>query len=993
MIIRNKTSKGAHVAPTPAPTTPRVAVLFQKLALTACVALATTISIPVFAQSNADGYVYGEIADAPAGSKVVAINVDTGLSREVSASGSGAFRISSLPVGNYRVVVRSPDGKDVQTAEYVSVRVGSGSLVRFSDEDAIELATLEIRAAGGYSAIDVTQSDISTNLDAQLIKELPVAQNVTAVALLAPGTVKGDSAFGNLASFGGASVAENAYFVNGFNVTNFRTGVGFSTPPFEFYEDFQVKTGGYGAEFGRSTGGVVNTVTRSGTNEWNGSLALFYEPDFLRAKSPNVVVDGDHTLDNRQDKVETLSMNIGGGGAIVKDKLFFYGIFSQRDVTDEFASMTSQALISDTSSPTFWGGKLDWQITSNHSLELTAFSDTRDIDRDIYAYNQYSQDVGAKQAALLYERGGENIVLRYTGQITPDFSVSALYGRGVSADNSTSGGDDRPWMRDDRVVTAPVQLGNYLSLIEKYEDTREAIRIDAEYRLGNHRLRAGLDLESNETVYDVAAPGPDNVRYRYYLNTSGAQRADVRTYRNQGSVDVDSVAYYVEDSVNVLNDRLLLSVGLRNEAFENKNKDGQAFVKIDQQIAPRLAAVYDLAGDGTSKVFVNWGRYFLPIASNTNLRAAGDELYTQDIYQLLGLNADGTPILGNLLASGYFSSGTLKNPKSVANADLDPMYQDELIVGYQKALSSNISVGISGTYRDMKSTLEDVAVDAALNAYAEERGYDEAYGFYAGGFDYYVVTNPGKDIRIEVDFSDDPYTPGDSDPSSGYEEVLLRAEDLGYVKPGRKYYAVDVFLDYNLPGKFYGRLGYTWSQSYGNSEGYVKSDNGQDDAGLTTSFDQPGLQDGSYGFLPNDRRHQVKAYGIWTLTKEFQLGATFMARSGRPINGFGNHPTDEFAFEYGSESFYVDGVLTPRGSQGRTPWTTSLDVSFKYRPGWAERLTFGLDIFNIYNSQKTTEVDELAEIDFEIGGIRPQWKTPVAFQEPIYVRTSLTYSF
>lgn len=66
---------------------------------------------------------------------------------------------------------------------------------------------------------------------------------------------------------GGASVGENAYYINGMNVTNFRNGLGGSTVPFQFYDQFQIKTRGYSAEFGRSTGGVVNAVTRRGTNE------------------------------------------------------------------------------------------------------------------------------------------------------------------------------------------------------------------------------------------------------------------------------------------------------------------------------------------------------------------------------------------------------------------------------------------------------------------------------------------------------------------------------------------------------------------------------------------------------------------------------------------------------------------------------------------------------------------------------------------------------
>ena len=90
--------------------------------------------------------------------------------------------------------------------------------------------------------------------------------------------MRGDAAFGNLASFGGASVAENQYFVNGFNITNSFKNLNFGQVPFEAIAEQQIKTGGYGAEFGRSTGGVINLVTKRGTNEFHAGGNIFYTP-------------------------------------------------------------------------------------------------------------------------------------------------------------------------------------------------------------------------------------------------------------------------------------------------------------------------------------------------------------------------------------------------------------------------------------------------------------------------------------------------------------------------------------------------------------------------------------------------------------------------------------------------------------------------------------------------------------------------------------------
>jgi outer membrane receptor protein involved in Fe transport len=105
--------------------------------------------------------------------------------------------------------------------------------------------------------------------------------------MLAPGTTLGDGGLGDrpLVSFGGASVAENVFYINGMDVTNFYDGLGGNTTPFEFYQEFQVKTGGYGAVFGRSTGGVINAVTKRGGSEWRFGAGGYWEPDSLRETS------------------------------------------------------------------------------------------------------------------------------------------------------------------------------------------------------------------------------------------------------------------------------------------------------------------------------------------------------------------------------------------------------------------------------------------------------------------------------------------------------------------------------------------------------------------------------------------------------------------------------------------------------------------------------------------------------------------------------------
>ena len=162
------------------------------------------------------------------------------------------------------------------------------------------------------------------------------------------------SAFGNLVSFGGASVAENAYFVNGFNISNFRNGLDPASVPFELYNDFEIKTGAYSAEFGRSTGGVINTTTKSGSNEYKAGANFYYSPDAGRWNSPDVWYVNDAGAStpyiyNKRDYAESWQANAYASGPLWKNRVFFYGLYQLRDATRE--DVTTRARVSPAPTP------------------------------------------------------------------------------------------------------------------------------------------------------------------------------------------------------------------------------------------------------------------------------------------------------------------------------------------------------------------------------------------------------------------------------------------------------------------------------------------------------------------------------------------------------------------------------------------------------------------------------------------------------------------
>ena len=259
----------------------------------AAIAGVLVLAVPAHGQGKTLGYILGNVfaSSGPvADATVTAWHVDTARTRTAVSGEDGRYRFSGLAVGRYAVT--AVVGNWQTSTVIAEVNVGEGTVVdlRVESPRAVE----EVVVVGESSSpVDVTRSETTRIVTAGDIERLPITRDPNAVVLMAPGAVYGDTAVGTgrqreqygtgygYASLGGASVAENIYYINGMNVTNFRNGLGASTVPFEFYDQFQLKTGGFGTEFRRATGAVINSVTKRGTNEWQFTVGGYYEPDSL----------------------------------------------------------------------------------------------------------------------------------------------------------------------------------------------------------------------------------------------------------------------------------------------------------------------------------------------------------------------------------------------------------------------------------------------------------------------------------------------------------------------------------------------------------------------------------------------------------------------------------------------------------------------------------------------------------------------------------------
>ncbi|MCJ8269043.1 MAG: hypothetical protein MJK04_06520 [Psychrosphaera sp.] len=469
----------------------------------------------------------------------------------------------------------------------------------------------------------------------------------------------------------------------------------------------------------------------------------------------------------------------------------------------------------------------------------------------------------------------------------------------------------------------------------------------------------------------------------------------------------------------------MIYAGLRNETFTNYAANGNVFVEADSLIAPRLGFSWDMDGDSQRKLYATLGRYYIPIASNTNIRATRIEDASQYYYQVDSFNpVTGLPItggvegaVGDVIGSGYTDHQD-PDPRVIAVSDLSPMHQDELIFGYQQQLTDNWTGGIKLMYRKIQDGMDDFcghdgfynwAVDNNIPVANEANGWETP----EGGFDLQsmsgcLLVNPGSDLNLYADLNG----------NGEVEPISVSNDYFGLPKYKRNYKGLELRLERGFSDGWYANLSYVLSKSSGNIEGYVNSTLGQDDAGATQDFDHKVFQDGSDGDLPNDQRHQLKGYGAYQLNDEITLTASLSLFSGKPLSCNGYAPTTGMlegdgstAYDgpnfgrYGSSTFYcasgnVDAEgnpiaeLTSRGSEGRAPWTYYFDAGVVYRPSFAEvNLTLKLDVFNLFNFGKAIEFSETKDFARNDETISKNFLAPTAYQTPRSMRLTARYAF
>ncbi|WP_394652165.1 carboxypeptidase regulatory-like domain-containing protein [uncultured Sphingomonas sp.] len=1044
---------------------------------------------------SATGRVIGTNGQPISGATVELRSDAQGFTRSATTDGSGSYRIQQIPPGNYTVTI-SASGFDTYSEAGVLLNQTS-SANQFTLAAAGSTGGDIVVTAGRTRVVDFDRNTTGAVIDiGNLATRVPVSRDITSVVLLSPGTSAGDTAFGNLPSVNGASVSENAYFINGLNITSFRNGLGSVAVPFDFYQTVEVKNGGLSAEFGRTTGGFVNATTKSGSNEFHGSVTFNWEPNALTSKAPNSAgADRDSYFTERKDFIAQLS------GPIIKDHLFFYGIYNSRDVQSNGGSTgttsatgtgangcaTNPAFCTDfrdlrsvanlqlvgtgytyqRSRSPFFGAKIDAVIVDGQRLEGTYFNTRSSAQSDLYGsalytlasgdrYNPNTNAKGRYASSQVGEAGGENYVLRYTGSFTNWLTLSAAYGVNRNRSNTQSTDPSLPSITDQR-GGGSLSIGNNLANADISEEKRTFYRADVDLNfnlLGSHHIRGGYDREDLDLNGVIIANG--GFQYTYATSTgdattgtpAGTQYVIARRFVSGGEFNTRNEAYYLQDSWSLFGNRLQLNLGIRNDRFVNRNADGVAFYTSGDQWAPRLGISGDPFGTGRTKIYGSFSRYFLPVASNTNLRLAGSELDYDAYYRLTGLNANNTPILGTPITTGagfepcpggspagnacvVRNDGGVPGTSTTVASNLKSQSTDEYILGFEQRFGQGMKFGVFGTYTKLNNSLEDAALDQAIVPLCVAAGNTgAACAAIYNGVHQYALINPGRDVSITLS---DPFPN-----QTTAQTVTLSSAALGYPAAKRTYKAVTAVFEREFDGVWSLNVNYTWSKTQGNIEGGIRSDNGQTDSGLTTAFDLPALVNGTYGYLPNDRRHNLKAYGSLKLTDWLTVGAQAQIASPRRFGCIGRVPisADATSFApgglagrfYGAAGYYCNldssgnvvrnpngftvindspftstGAanaaarastlqLTPRGSRFESDWLYNLNLDASIRvPSDAFDAYVRLSVQNVLNRK--------AELDFTETGTtgpgapNPTYGLPTSFQSPRSARIQFVVGF
>ena len=927
------------------------------------------LSLPVVGQETTGG-IRGVIADPTGGvipSATVTVSGPALMRAQTSQTdASGNFTFPSLPPGKYTLEITATG---FAPAKLFNIDLQVGKIIRADTRLEVGTTQQTVEVSGEGLVVDTSQSTVAANVAAGTFDHLPKGRNFDSLIALAPGARYEAKSGGYQVD--GASASENVFVIDGMDLTNLYSG---SLPksgqiPTEFVQEVQIKSSGFEAQYGGAMGGVINVVTKSGSNQFHGDVGLYFSSDVLQAgprPTARLNPENDDLMEyfhNSRDGYRLINPGAAIGGAIIKDRIWFfagyYPEFKKYDRTVTFNVDDSTKTFYRKDRNDYLNGKIDFAPSSKLRLYTGYIYSPSKVNGVLPVRggtddpNNPWADKGSRSPAASYTFGGDYMATSklifsarggYNYRNYKDYGVPRQTAVYYSSSNKTIADVPAAWQ-------APagwfVQSNG---LTAKDEQTRFRTNADVSYSAsfaGRHSFKAGWEINRlhnspNQNTY------PDGY-LRYYWNGTytGINGTKLkgnygylryRTYNVSGDVSSSNQSLFFQDNWQI-GRRLTLLLGLRTEreyipSFSVANNIPSKAIEFGfgQKLAPRLGFAWDVAGNSQWKVSGSFGlfydlmKYALPQGSFGGAKwkdyyYALDQPVPSYYFPLIPRDSEGLAADSPMKNLSLFEVVDWRIPSNdpsdnTIDPDLKPMRRRVYDIGFEHALSSNLVLNVRYTHNQMDRAIEDVGTLTPLG-------------------EKYYIANPGYGITVNPATWDTgyPMTP----------------------KAKRNYDAVEIRADKRFSSRYYFSASYTWSRLFGNYSGLASSDeDARQDPNVSRYFDLPYSSFTSHGtlaegLLATDRPHTLKLFGAYTLKSRFgetNFGPNFLIFSGTPIS------TEMFVIS--SVPIYVEN----RGDLGRTPVFSQTDFYVYHEVTLPKhesyRFRIEANISNLFNQSTVT---------------------------------------
>lgn len=420
------------------------------------------------AQTITTGSIEGTVIDSKGavvpGVSVLVRSPNLILARSAKTDDKGNYHNLNLPPGKYIVTVEASQGWAKFQQKNVEVNLGKTSEVMIRLEIAKIDAEIDVTVTAG-APVDVTASTAGTNISTEQFSNFATQRTVQSLYRIAPTVTRSGlrdaSGRDRDPSVAGSSGPENSYILDGVNTTDPGNGGAGANLPFEFVQEVEIKTGAFGAEYGLSTGGIFNVITKSGGNELHGDAFAYLTSRGLVRKTKNFPFTG-----SAPNGFSEIDAGFDLGGPIKRDKLWFFGALNPQRRENSFLTQTFRQAVENKITTPFYAGKLTWGINKNHLFTFSTFSDFTKEEGFLFGSSGFGADLNSFSGRN--ETGGHNYALRLNSSITPhwigEFSVGLHFQRSnkIPAANvaeTSQMGDNFAILRADGSIAPVTQSG------------------------------------------------------------------------------------------------------------------------------------------------------------------------------------------------------------------------------------------------------------------------------------------------------------------------------------------------------------------------------------------------------------------------------------------------------------------------------------------------------------------------------------------------------